>query len=81
MCCRKMDPIQGPNRGSSLTLRNELTHMLTKQKTLLGRGAQTESSRVRKPWRTALLGDLQSWVLQGRRDGRNTQKNLLKRSA
>ena len=63
MCCRKRDPFQGPNRGSGLTLRNELTDMLKQQKTLLGRGAGTESSRVRKPWRTALLDDSQSWVL------------------
>ena len=43
--------------GSCLTLRNELskeTHVLTKQETLLGRGAQAESSRVREPRRTAL---------------------------
>lgn len=26
MYCRKRDPFQGPNRGSSLTLRNEFTH-------------------------------------------------------
>ena len=43
--------------GSCLTLRNELseeTHALTKQETLLGRGACAESSGVRKPRRTAL---------------------------
>ena len=42
MCCRKGDPFQGPSVDSGLTLGNELaeeTHMLTKQKTLLGRGA------------------------------------------
>ena len=38
-------------------LRNELskeTHVLTKQKTLLGRGTRVENSRVREPRRTAL---------------------------
>ena len=38
--------------SSSLTLGNELseeTHMLTKQETLLRRGARAESSRVREP--------------------------------
>ena len=38
-------------------LENELskeTHVLTKQKTLLGRGAGVESRRVREPRRTAL---------------------------
>ena len=51
-CCRKGDPFQGPKGGSGLTFRNELseeTNMLTKQKTLLGRRAQAESKRVRKP--------------------------------
>ena len=37
--------------------------MLTKQETLLGRGAQVEGSRVREPRRTALPLGLQSWVL------------------
>ena len=43
--------------GSCLTLRSELseeTHVLTKQETLLGKGTQAESSRVREPRRTAL---------------------------
>ena len=56
-CCRKGDPFQGPRKGSWLTLRSELsedTHVLTKQKTLLGRGSQSENSRVREPRRTAL---------------------------
>ena len=38
-------PLPGPERGFCLTLGNELseeTHMLTKQETLLGRGAQAE---------------------------------------
>ena len=42
--------------SSCLTLRNELseeTHVLTKQETLLARGAQAESSRIREPRRTA----------------------------
>ena len=41
---------------SCLILGNELsekTHVLTKQETLLARGAQAESSRIRKPRRTA----------------------------
>ena len=56
-CCRKGDPFQGPKLGSCLTLGNELseeTHVLTKQEILLGKGTQVESSRVRKPRRTAL---------------------------
>ena len=60
------DPFQGPRVGSCLTLGNELseeTHILTKQKTLLGRGAWAESSRVREPRRTALPCGSQSWVL------------------
>ena len=42
VCCRKRDPFQGIRVGSCLTLRNELSKeacILTKQKTLLGRGA------------------------------------------
>ena len=57
-CCRKGDPFQGLKLGSCLTLRNELskeTHVLTKQEILLGKGTQLESSRVREPWKTALL--------------------------
>ena len=41
-CCRKAGPFQGPKPGSSLTLRNQLseeTHVLTKHKILLGKGA------------------------------------------
>ena len=56
----------GPKWGSWLTLKNELseeTHVLRKQETLLGRGAQVESSRVREPRRTALPRVSQSWVL------------------
>ena len=44
-------PLPGSESGSCLTLRNELseeTHVLTKQMTLLGRGARAESSRVRQ---------------------------------
>ena len=52
--------------GSCLTLGNELseeTHVLTKQETLLERGAGAESSRVREPRRTAVPGGSQSQVL------------------
>ena len=65
-CCRKGDPFQGPKLGSCLTLGNELseeTHVLAKQETLLGQGAQAESSRVREPRRTALPRGSQSLVL------------------
>ena len=65
-CSRKTDPFQGPKLGSCPTLRNELseeTHVLTKQETLLGKGTQVESSRVREPRRTALLRGLQCRVL------------------
>ena len=58
ICCRKRDPFQGPKLGSCLTLGNELseeTYVLTKQEILLGKGSRVESSRVRKPRRTALL--------------------------
>ena len=54
---------QGLRVGSCLTLGNESskeTHMLTKQETLLGRGAQAQSSRVREPRRTALPRGSQS---------------------
>lgn len=46
-CCRKEDPFQGPSMGFCPTLRNELSEetCAEKQKTLLGRGAQEESSR------------------------------------
>ena len=53
-CCRTGDLSQGPREGSCLPFRNELleeTHMLTKQETLLGKGARTYSSRVREPRR------------------------------
>ena len=52
ICCRKVDPFQGLKLGSCLTLGNELSeeiHVLTKQETLLGKGTQVESSRVREP--------------------------------
>ena len=44
-CYRKGDHVRGPRVGSCLTLGNELseaTHVLTKQETLLGRGAREE---------------------------------------
>ena len=65
-CCRKGDPFQGPKLGSYVILGNELseeTHVLTKQEILLGKGTWVESSRVRKPRRTALLHGSQSRVL------------------
>ena len=43
--------------GTCLTLVNELSkkiHVLKKQEILLGKGIQAESSRVRKPRRTAV---------------------------
>lgn len=52
--------------GSCLTLRNELseeTHVLTKQKSLLGRGALAESNRLRETGTPALPHGLQSQVL------------------
>ena len=52
--------------GSFLTLRNELSeekHALTKQETLLGRGAQAKSSSGRECRRTALPCSLQSQVM------------------
>ena len=70
------DPFQGPKLDSCLTLRNDLskeTHMLTKQEILLGKGARVESSRVRKPRRTALPCGLQCqylwwfWEVDGHR--------------
>ena len=56
-CWKKGNPFHDPRvdltLGSTyLTLGNELskeTHMLTKQETLLGRGFQVESRRVREP--------------------------------
>ena len=65
MCCRKREPFQGPKVDVCLTLRSELseeTHVLTKQETLLGRGARVESSRIREPRRTALPCGSQPWV-------------------
>ena len=65
-CYWKGDSFQGLRVGSCLILRNELseeTHVLIKQKTLLGRGAQGESRRVREPRRTALPRGSQSQVL------------------
>jgi len=56
ICCRNVDPFQGPKLGSCLTLGNELsedTHWLIKQETLLGKGTQVESSRVREKCKKA----------------------------
>ena len=65
MCGRKADPIQDPGVGSHLTFGNELskeTHVLTKQETLLGRGTQAESNRIKEPRKTSLPYGLQSQV-------------------
>ena len=70
------DPFQGVRVGSCLRLGNELseeTHVLTKQKTLLGRGAQTESSEQRGKncsamWLTVsgfMVMGLAFWVVSG----------------
>ena len=51
------DPFQGPRVGFCLTLGNEWseeTHVLRKEETLLEKGTQVESRRVREPRRTAL---------------------------
>ena len=56
--------------GSCLAIGNELseeTPVLTKQKTLLGRGGLAESSRVREPGRTALPRGSQSQVFMVKR--------------
>ena len=48
MALQEGDPFQAPRMGSCLTVRNELseeTHVRTKPKALLGRGAQAESSK------------------------------------
>ena len=66
-CCGKGDLFQGLRMGSCLTLGSELSedaHMLTKQETLLGRGARPESSRVGESRRTALPHGSQSLVLR-----------------
>ena len=52
--------------GSYLTLGNELSevrHVLTKQETLLGRGALAENSSIKETRRRALPRGSQSWVL------------------
>ena len=49
-CCRKGDPFQVPEGGFCLTLRNESseeTRVLTKYETLLEKGTQAESRKVR----------------------------------
>ena len=50
-------PLPGPELGSCLTLRNELSkeiHMLIKQEILLRKGTGVENSIVREIWRAAL---------------------------
>ena len=59
-------PLPGPETRLLLTLRNELsedTYVLTKQEIFLGKGTRVESSRGRKPRRTALLRGSQCRVL------------------
>ena len=59
-------PLPGPKSGLLSNTQNELskeTHVLTKQKTLLGRGSWVESSRVREARRTALSRGSQSQAL------------------
>ena len=66
-CCMKGDPFHGQRVSCCLTLGNKLckeTHILTKQETLLGMGAQAENNTVREPRRTALACDSKSWVLR-----------------
>ena len=66
ICYRKGDLFQGLRVGSCLTLGNKLSeesHMLTKQESLLGRGAWAESRRVREPRGTAMPCGSQSRVL------------------
>ena len=58
--------LPGLRMDSCLMLGNELskeTYMLTKQETLLGRGTQVESKRVRETWRTTLPHGFKFWVL------------------
>ena len=50
-------PLPGPELGSCLTLRNELSkeiHMLIKQEILLRKGTGVENSIAREIWRAAL---------------------------
>ena len=66
-CCRTGDPFQGPGVGSCLTLGNELSeqvHVMTEQKTFLGKGVQLEICRVREPRRTALHNVSRDMFLQ-----------------
>ena len=61
-------PEPEPSMGSYLTLGNgkelsEETHVLIKQETVLGRGTQVESSRMRRPRQTALPHGSQPQVL------------------
>ena len=59
-------PVPGPRVGSFLPLGNEVSeemHMLTKQETLLGRGAWVESRRVRECRRAALPCGSQGLIL------------------
>ena len=62
---RRGDPYRAPRAGSCLTLGKELSEetRTDKQEILLGKGTQVESSRVRKPRRTALPCGSQCRVL------------------
>ena len=63
---QERDPSQGQRVGSCLTFRNELceeTHMLRKQESFLGRGAQGQSSGETEPRRTVLPRGSSSRVL------------------
>ena len=60
-CCRRGTPSRGGLLSNTWKWLARADYMLTKQETLLGRGAWVESWRVREPRRTALLSE--SWVL------------------
>ena len=64
-CCWK-GSLPGSKSGllSNTQKLSEMTYALTKKETLLGRGTQAESSRVRGPRRTALPRGLKSRVLR-----------------
>ena len=62
--CRKGGLFQALKGGSCLTLRNESCeemYMLTKQETLLGRGAWVENGRVRNPGRVLCYAACSPW--------------------
>ena len=63
---RGRPPFRAPGAGSRLTRGKELSEetRTDKQEILLGKGTQVESSRVRKPRRTALPCGSQCRVLR-----------------